>query len=70
MTIKEKISVLADARPDLLGFRGKLTYMLCEVIPENYDLSDKELLDVMNIIPDAHLEHIYNALTNSERSAT
>ena len=70
MTIKEKISALADAHPDLLGFRGKLTYMLCEVIPENCDVSDKEMLELMDMIPDAHLEYIYNTLTNSERITT
>ena len=35
MDIKQKITELTKAYPELLGFRGKLTYMLCEAIPEN-----------------------------------
>lgn len=66
MTIKEKISALAEAHPDLLGMRGELTYMLCSVIPENYDLSDMTLLDVMDILPVEHLEYIYDTITRKE----
>lgn len=62
MPIKEKITALADAHPDLLGFRGKLTYMLCSVIPENYDVSDMSVLDIMNILPEQHLEYIYDTI--------
>ena len=62
MDIKQKISALADAHPELLGARGKLTYMLCSVIPENYDLTDMTVLDIMDILPEAHLEYIYNEL--------
>lgn len=62
MSIKEKITALADAHPDLLGFRGKLTYMLCSVIPENYDVSDMSVLDIVNILPEKHLEYIYDTI--------
>lgn len=62
MSVKEKITALADAHPDLLGFRGKLTYMLCSVIPENYDVSDMSVLDIMNILPEQHLEYIYDTI--------
>lgn len=62
MSVKEKITALADAHPDLLGFRGKLTYMLCSVIPDNYDLTDMSVLDIMNILPEQHLEYIYDTI--------
>lgn len=62
MDIKQKITALAESHPELLGFRGKLTYMLCSVIPENYDLTDMAVLDIMNILPDEHLEYIYTTL--------
>ena len=62
MSVKEKITALADAHPDLLGFRGKLTYMLCSVIPKNYDLTDMSILDIMDILPEQHLEYIYSTI--------
>ena len=64
MDIKQKIIELADKYPELLGFRGKLTYMFCEVIPENTDLTDKTTLDLMAWIPEEHLNDIYNRLTS------
>ena len=64
MTAKEKLSALADAHPDLLGMRGKLTYMLLSVLPENYDVTDMTVLDIVDRLPDAHLEYIYTELTN------
>lgn len=65
MTVKEKISALVDANPGLIGFRGELTYIFCSVIPENYDLTDMTVLDIMNILPDEHLEYIYRTLERS-----
>lgn len=62
MSVKTRITALADARPDLLGSRGKLTYMLCSVIPENYDVSDMSVLDIMDILPEQHLEYIYSTI--------
>ena len=64
MDIKQKITELTEAYPELLGFRGKLAYMLCEAIPENADLTDKTTLDLMAWIPEEHLEHIYKRLTD------
>lgn len=62
MDIKQKITALAESHPELLGFRGKMTYMLLAVIPENYDLTDMTVLDIMDILPDEHLEYIYTTL--------
>lgn len=62
MTIKEKISALAEYHPELLGARGRLTGMLMAVIPENADVADMTVMDVMKWIPDEHLEYIYDEL--------
>lgn len=62
MTIKEKISALAESHPELLGARGRLTGMLMAVIPENADVADMTVMDVMKWIPDEHLEYIYDEL--------
>lgn len=62
MDIKQKITALAESHPELLGFRGKMTYMLLAVIPSNADVSDMAVLDLMRWIPDEHLEYIYTIL--------
>ena len=68
MDIKQKITALAESHPELLGFRGKLTYMLLSVIPENADVSDMTVLDLMRWIPDEHLEYIYTTLKGEQAS--
>ena len=64
---ENKLLSLAESRPDLLGMRGRLTYMICSVIPDNADLTDMELTDVLAYLPDQHIEYMYNTLKGEVR---
>ena len=64
MTSKEKICALADAYPDLLGMRGKLTYLLLSVLPETYDATDMTVTDIADKVPDEYLDYICSTLTH------
>ena len=67
---ENRLLSLAESHPDLLGMRGRLTYMICSVIPENADLTDMELTDVLAYLPDQHIEYMYNIGNCETRSAS
>ena len=60
--MKEKILALADKHPAILGFQGIIAYLTFPYLPQNYDLTDKTLEDVLGEFPEEHLRFIYDEL--------